>query len=152
MLVSGGMNSHTDLDELTEQIIGCAIEVHRVLGPGLLESVYQQCLLIELAEAHLKVECACRVPIVYKGHKISAHLEMDLVVEDRVVVEIKAVETLHPVYSAQVITYLKLSGCPAGLLINFNAPSLRAGLRRLSRPDVHAARVAARGNPQKEVS
>ena len=133
-----------DLDDLTEKIIGCAIEVHRILGPGLLESVYQQCMLIELAEAKLKVECARRVPIVYKGHQIRAHLEMDLVVEDRVVVELKAVDTLHPVYSAQVITYLKLSGCPAGLLINFNATSVRSGLRRLSRPDVHEARAAAR--------
>jgi GxxExxY protein len=138
------MLTNAELDDLTEKIIGCAIEVHRILGPGLLESVYQQCLLIELAEVKLKVECARRVPIVYKGHQIRAHLEMDLVVEDRVVVELKAVDALHPVYSAQVITYLKLSGCPAGLLINFNATSVRSGLRRLSRPDVHAARSAVR--------
>ena len=95
------MDATADLDDLTETIIGCAIEVHRVLGPGLLESVYQQCLILEMAEAHLKVECARRVPIDYKGHRIAAQLEMDLVVEDRVVVELKAVDTLHPVYSAQ---------------------------------------------------
>jgi GxxExxY protein len=146
------MDTVADLDKLTEKIIGCAIEVHRTMGPGLLESVYRQCLAIELAEAHLNVDCARRVPIVYKGHRISAHLEIDMVVGDRVVVELKAVDALHPVYSAQVITYLKLSGCPAGLLINFNATSVRAGLKRLSRPDVYAARTDARANQKGKTS
>ena len=108
------------LEPLTKRIIGCAIEVHRNLGPGLLESVYQDCLLVELADANLKVESGRPVPLFYKGRRLKDHLKLDLLVEDSVVVELKAVDRMHPVYQAQVITYLKLSGYPAGLLINFN--------------------------------
>jgi GxxExxY protein len=120
-----------DIEALTEKIIGCAIEVHRILGPGLLESVYRECMIIELRREHLRVDCERQIPFEYKGQRIRGALKLGLLVEDCIVVELKAVERLHPVHSAQVITYLKLTGYPAGLLMNFNATTLRAGLRRL---------------------
>jgi GxxExxY protein len=123
------------IDAVTEKIIACAIEVHRVLGPGLLESIYRDCLLIELKRAQLSVESERYVPFEYTGQPIATKLKLDLLVNGCIVVELKAVESLHPVHSAQVITYLKLTGCPAGLLLNFNATTLRAGLKRLDHPD-----------------
>lgn len=123
------------VEALTEKIIGCAIEVHSTLGPGLLEWVYRECLTIELRAHHLHVETERPVPLDYKGERIRSKLILDLLVEDSVVVELKAVESLHPVHQAQVITYLKLTGYQAGLLMNFNATTLRAGLRRLTHPD-----------------
>lgn len=136
MLLVGLMTrNNTEIEWLTEAIIGCAIEVHRVLGPGLLESVYRECLLVELGRHRLNTECGRPVSLDYKGEPIRSKLILDLLVEDCVVVELKAVEALHPVHQAQVITYLKLTGCPAGLLMNFNATTLRAGLRRLTHPD-----------------
>ena len=123
------------IERTVNKIIGCAIEVHRNLGPGLLESVYRECLLIELREASLRVECERRMPLSYKGHKIGSALKLDLLVENCIVVELKSIEQIHPIHLAQVITYLKLSECPVGLLLNFNATSLRAGLRRLEHPD-----------------
>ena len=124
-----------EIESLTNRIIGCAIEVHRTLGPGLLESVYQECLLIELSDAGLKVDSGRRITVEYKGRHIQGILELDLLVESCIIVELKAVERMHPVYLAQVITYLKLTGCPAGLVMNFNTTSLRAGLRRVDHPD-----------------
>jgi GxxExxY protein len=124
-----------DVEELTEKIIGCAIEVHRVLGPGLLESVYRECLIVEMRRQHLCVDSEKQVTLDYKMQRISSGLKVDLLVEGCVVVELKAVERLHPIHLAQVITYLKLTGCPAGLLMNFNTTTLRAGLRRLDHPD-----------------
>ena len=124
-----------DIEPLTERIIGGAIEVHRALGPGLLESVYRECLIIELRSHHLRVEPERPAAIEYRGHRINSELKLDLLVEDFVVVELKAVERIHPVHLAQVITYLKLTGCPAGLLLNFNTTALRSGLRRLNHPD-----------------
>jgi GxxExxY protein len=124
-----------EVEALTGKIIGCAIEVHRILGPGLLESVYRECMIIEMRRAGLRVDSERHVPLDYKGQRISSELKLDLLVEGCVVVELKAVEHLHPIHLAQVITYLKLTGCPAGLLINFNASTLRAGLRRLDHPD-----------------
>jgi GxxExxY protein len=126
------------IDELTEMIIGAAINVHRELGPGLLESIYRDCLQIELGLAGLNVEVERRVSIFYRGHPIRDDLKVDLLVDGRIIVEIKAVDRMHPVYQAQVITYLKLSGCPAGLLFNFNTTSLRSGLKRLDHPDIYA--------------
>ena len=123
------------IDATTEKVIACAIEVHRVLGPGLLESIYRDCLLIELKRVHLSVESERYVPFEYKGQPIATKLKLDLLVNGCIVVELKAVESLHPIHSAQVITYLKLTGCPAGLLLNFNATTLRAGLKRLDHPD-----------------
>ena len=133
-------HEHGNLERLTEKIIGCAIEVHRTLGPGLLESLYQECLVIELAEQRLSFEADRCVNLEYKGRRIRHTLRLDLLVEGVVVVELKSVERLHPVHSAQVITYLKLTGCPAGLLMNFNETSLRAGLKRLHHPDRYVRR------------
>lgn len=133
-------SSEDEVQTLTETIIGCAIEVHRTLGPGLLESVYRECLSIELRASRLHVESERPVPLDYKGERIRSKLILDLLVEDSVVVELKAVENLHPVHLAQVITYLKLTGYQTGLLMNFNATSLRAGLRRLDHPDRYVRR------------
>jgi GxxExxY protein len=126
-----------DLEDLKERVIGCAIAVHRELGPGLLESIYQACLAIELREAGLSVEREIPVPVIYRGQSVGTALKIDLIVEGRLVVEVKAVERIHPVYIAQVITYLKLTGFPAGLLMNFNSTSLRAGLRTAVHPELY---------------
>jgi GxxExxY protein len=133
------------IDELTELVIGCAIAVHRALGPGLLESVYRDCLVIELTLAGFRVSLEHRVPLEYRGQRVRTDLRIDLLVDGRLIVEIKAVDRLHPAHQAQVITYLKLTGCPAGLLLNFNASSLRAGLKRLDHPDIYAEKQAAKG-------
>ena len=109
--------SHADVEPLTNRIIACAIEVHKTLGPGLLESVYQECMVVELQSANLDVESDWRVPIEYKGRRIRSKLRIDLLVGGCIVVELKAAESIHPVHLAQVITYLKLTGCPAGLLM-----------------------------------
>lgn len=130
-----------DLESLTEKIIGCAIEVHRILGPGLLESVYRECMVVEMRQEHLRFESERYVPLEYKGHRIIGGLRLDLLVDGCVVLELKAVERLHPVHLAQVITYLKLTGCPAGLLMNFNATTLRAGLKRLDHPDLYVKKT-----------
>ena len=124
-----------DVEVLTEKIIDCAIEVHRILGPGLLESIYRDCLMIEMRRQGLRVRREQCLPFDYKGERISGALKLDLLVNDCVVVELKAVETLHSIHSAQVITYLKISGYPAGLLMNFNSMTLKAGLKRLHHPD-----------------
>jgi GxxExxY protein len=124
-----------EVEALTEKIIGCAIEVHRTLGPGLLESVYKDCLMIEMRAQGLRVDSDRCLAFDYKGQRISGALKLDLLVNACVVVELKAVERLHPIHSAQVITYLRISGLPAGLLMNFNSITLRAGLKRLDHPD-----------------
>ena len=135
------MRHLTELDDLTSRIIRCAIEVHRVLGPGLLESVYRECLIAELNANGVAIACDRKVPIIYKGLKIHTALEVDLMIEGQVIVELKAVESLHPVHEAQLITYLKLTGCPAGLLMNFNEVLLKKGIRRLDRPDLFYERL-----------
>lgn len=122
------------LNGLTRPIVGAAIEVHRTLGPGLLESIYFQCLQIELASRKVRFMTQRRLPIVYKGVVLDASYRVDLVVEDRVVVEVKSCAALEPVHEAQVLTYLHLTGCPVGLLINFNVPLLKDGVRRLINP------------------
>jgi GxxExxY protein len=129
-----------DVELISNRVIGSAIEVHRTLGPGLLESVYRECLLVELSEASLRAESERAIPITYKGHRVRTNLKLDVPVEDCIVVELKAIEQIHPVHLAQVITYLTLSGCPVGLIMNFNVTSLRAGLRRLDHPDRYSAR------------
>jgi len=116
--------------ELTEQIIGAAIEVHRALGPGLLESAYQSCLAQELALRELPFEKEKPLRVSYKGTRLDCGYRLDFVVAQKVVLEIKAVETIHPVHEAQLLTYLKLTGCRVGLLINFNVPVLVHGIRR----------------------
>ena len=118
------------LNRLTAMIIGAAIEVHRYLGPGLLESAYELCLLYELERLGLRVERQKGLPLVYKEIGLEIGYRIDLLVEGLIVVEIKAVENILPVHEAQVLTYLKLSGCPLGLLLNFNVPLLKDGIRR----------------------
>ena len=135
--------SPEEIEDLTEKIIGCAIEVHRILGPGLLESVYRECMIIEMKREHLRVDSERQIPFDYKGQRISGGLKLDLLVNGCVVVELKAVERLHPIHLAQVITYLKISGCPAGLLMNFNSTTLRAGLRRLYHPDRYVMKLTS---------
>ena len=125
-------------ENLTGQIIGGAIEVHSALGAGLLESVYDDCLADELGQVGLSFVRHHHVPIIYKGRRLSQRLFVDFIVGDVVLVEVKAVDAIAAVHVAQVITYLKLTGCPVGLLINFNVPSLRnGGVRRQYNPDVY---------------
>ena len=121
-------------NDITRQIIDAAIEVHRTLGPGLLESKYVPCLKCELAARRLQFECERLVPLVYKGRPMDTSYRVDLIVEGLVIVEVKSIPTLLNVHQAQVLTYLSLTGCPAGLLINFNVPRLTDGLKRLINP------------------
>jgi GxxExxY protein len=116
--------------DLTDQIIGAAVEVHRALGPGLLETAYHACLAREFTLRELGFHRELPLPVAYKGVSLDCGYRLDFVVEDKVVMELKAVDTLQPVYDAQVLTYLKLTGCRVGLLINFNVPVLRQGIRR----------------------
>ena len=115
----------------TGGILAAAIEVHKALGPGLLESSYMQCLLFELAARKLRYVTQHAIPIVYKGMRLDSSYRVDLIVEDRVVVEVKSVTVLLPVHHAQLLTYMKRTGCPAGLLINFNEARLMDGVKRL---------------------
>src|SRR5579864_4536995 len=119
------------LNEITERIIGAAIAVHRALGPGLLESAYEACLVFELAERGLSVEQQKPLPLVYKGVKVECGYRLDLLVEGAVIVEVKAVDELAPIHDAQLLSYLKISGCRVALLINFNVRVLKDGLRRI---------------------
>ena len=116
---------------LTDQIIGCAIEVHRHLGPGLLESAYEECLCYELSQIGLRFERQVHLPLSYKGIKLECGHKLDLVVEDSIVVELKSIEGLTPLHHAQLLTYLKSSNKRVGLLINFNVPILKNGLKRI---------------------
>ena len=116
--------------ELTHAIIGAAIEVHRTLGPGLLESAYEECLARELSLRGLKLERQKPLPVVYKDVKLECGYRMDLLVEGRVVVELKSIDALAPVHDAIVLTYLRLSGCRIGLLLNFNVAVLKDGIKR----------------------
>ena len=118
-------------DLLTEKIIGAAIQVHRELGPGLLESTYETCLCYELSEINLKFERQKTIPIFYRGIRLDAGYRLDIVVEDQVIVEVKTVSDLLPVHEAQLLSYLKQVGGGRGLLINFNVKLLKQGLRRL---------------------
>ena len=122
-----------ELNKLTEDIIGAAITVHRELGPGLLESAYEACLAFELVDRGLFVEKQKELPVVYRGFQVDCGFRLDLLVEGKVVVELKAVEKLHPIHEAQLLSYLKLSGCKVGLLLNFNVRMLRDGLKRMVR-------------------
>ena len=117
-------------EELTESILGTAIEVHRALGPGLLETVYEACFCHELALRRLAFRRQVQLPVVYKGIRLDCGFRIDVVVEETVVVELKAERQLMPVHDAQILTYLKLSGIKVGLLLNFNVPVLKDGLRR----------------------
>ncbi|MBS1858177.1 MAG: GxxExxY protein [Acidobacteria bacterium] len=118
-------------DELTGRIIAAAIEVHRHLGPGLLEAVYEECLCHELSLMGLRFERQPQIPVTYKGHRLQSGYRADLIVEGEVVVEVKATEGTARVYHAQLLTYLKVSNKPRGLLINFNVPVLKDGVKRI---------------------
>ncbi len=118
------------INEITEAIIGSSIEVHRELGPGLLESAYRQCLCHELTLRGMPFVCERPLPVVYKGLRLDCGYRVDLVVADAVVVELKTVDRLAPVHDAQLLTYLRLGGWKVGLLINFNVGLLRHGIRR----------------------
>ena len=115
--------------DLTERIIGCAIEVHRALGPGLLESAYRRALGIEFAHGNIRFERERKIPLVYRGKPLGDY-KVDLIVEGRVVVEVKSVMHLEPVFEAQVLTYLRITGIRVGLLMNFNKAVLKAGIKR----------------------
>ncbi|MFT4552522.1 MAG: GxxExxY protein [Chlamydiales bacterium] len=120
-----------EIDHLTSDIIGAAIEVHRHLGPGLLESTYEACLSYELRIRGLKVEQQKSMPIIYKDVMLECGYRLDLIVENQVIVEIKSVKELAPVHEAQLLSYLKLRGGGRGLLINFNVKLLKNGIRRM---------------------
>jgi GxxExxY protein len=119
-----------DLNQLTESVIGAAIEVHRTLGPGLLESAYLQCLCHELKLRGIPLEVERPLPVQYKGVLLECGYKIDILVANLVVIELKTVEKLHPVHEAQLITYLRLGGWTVGLLINFNVSVLKDGIRR----------------------
>ncbi len=118
-------------DPLTEKIIGFAIEVHRQLGPGLLESTYEECLCYELGQNGLAFRRQVPLPVMYKTIRLDCGYRIDLLVEERVILELKTVERLIPVHEAQLLTYLKLSGMRTGLLLNFNSATLKDGIRRM---------------------
>jgi GxxExxY protein len=120
-----------ETDRVACAIVDAAFSVHKALGPGLLESVYEVCLAHEISKRGLKVQRQVSLPVVYDQVRLDAGLRLDMLVEDRVIVELKAVETLLPVHKAQVITYLKLSGYRLGMLINFNVPLIRDGIKRI---------------------
>jgi GxxExxY protein len=118
-------------EEITKMILDAAFKVHSALGPGLLESVYETCLVYELKSRGLKVDSQLILPVVYEGIKVDSGLRLDLLVENSVIVEIKAVENILPLYKAQLLTYMKLTNTRIGLLINFNTIHLKNGINRL---------------------
>ncbi len=129
--VKGGLGGPEELNRLTERIIGAAMRVHTALGPGLLESAYEACLAYELTKAGIAVERQRKLPIIYGELKLEEGYRIDLLVENLVVVELKAVEQLRDVHEAQLLSYLRLSTREVGLLINFHVPHLREGIRRV---------------------
>lgn len=118
-------------DSLSKEIIGAAIEVHRHLGPGLLESAYERCLCRELSVRGIAFQQQLPLPVRYKGELLDCGYRLDLVVDRQVIVELKAVDALESIHNAQLLTYLKLSGCRLGLLLNFNVPVLKRGIKRI---------------------
>ena len=120
-----------EVNKITGKILECAYKVHTELGPGLLESAYEECLAYELAKSGLKIEKQKPLPLIYEEVKLEIGYRIDILVENQVVIEIKSVEKLNDVHTAQTLTYLKLSECKVGLLINFNVKSLKQGIKRL---------------------
>jgi len=117
-------------DQLTEKVIGCAIEVHRALGPGLLESAYQQCLAYELGLNEIPFQLECPIPVEYKDVRLDCGYRIDVLVDDLLILELKAVEEVKGIHKAQLLTYMKLAGINTGLLINFNVRRLANGIQR----------------------
>lgn len=124
-------SNNNNLNTFTSQIIGLAIKIHRLMGPGLLESVYSTCLYYELEKAGLIVEREKIVPLYYEGIKLDHAFRLDLLVQEKIIVEVKAVESLIPIHKAQLLSYLKLTRCPLCLLINFNVELLKDGVCRM---------------------
>jgi GxxExxY protein len=122
-----------DVNQLSNKIIGAAIEVHKALGPGLLESAYEECLCQELELRGLHYERQKPLPVVYKGRKLDCLYRLDVVVENVIVLELKSCERMEPIYEAQLLTYLKLSGLHLGLILNFNVSMMRDGIKRIVR-------------------
>lgn len=120
------------LSELTHEIIGAAMEVHKIVGPGLLESTYERCLAYELEQRRLDVERQVPLPMTYKDLKLDCSYRLDMVVAGKVILELKSVDQLAPIHEAQLLTYLRLAGLPVGLLINFNVPLLKEGIKRMA--------------------
>ena len=118
-------------NEISNRVIGCAISIHSALGPGLLESAYAECLHFELLQAGLKVEKQKPLPLIYRDVKLDCGYRVDLLIENKVIVEVKSVDGLNDIHLAQILTYLKLSGCKLGLLINFNVLRLKEGIKRV---------------------
>ena len=125
------MTEKEKLNQITEAVIGAAVDIHRTLGPGLLESAYEACLAFELAEHGLKIEQQKPLPVVYRGVKLDCGYRLDILVEEAVIVEVKSIDRLAPIHKAQLLSYLKLSGCKVGLLINFNVKVLKDGVVRM---------------------
>lgn len=119
-----------NFDELSNKVLGCAIEVHRELGPGLLESAYEQCLAYELSQAKISFKLQMDLPLQYKQMKLDCGYRLDLLVDDRLLLELKSVDQLLKIHEAQLLTYMKLAKVKIGLLINFNVPILRNGIKR----------------------
>jgi len=117
-------------NQITEKIIGCAIEVHKQLGPGLLESAYEECLVYELKQAGLNTERQVAVPVIYKNIKLDCGYRIDVLVENKIIIELKTVDSFAPVHEAQILTYMKFAHKELGLLINFNVTLLKNGIKR----------------------
>ncbi len=128
---SGEDSDQAQINKITETIIGAAINVHKALGPGLLESAYEACLAFEIADHGLDVIQQKPLPVIYRNVHLDCAYRLDLLVANRVIVEIKSVDTIQPIHKAQLLSYLKLSGCKVGLLINFNVQLLKDGIVRL---------------------
>jgi len=124
------MGVSAEINAITRTIVGCAIAVHAALGPGLLESAYHFCMIEELRYAGLQVETRVKVPVVYRGKRLDCGYQLDLLVNGLVVLELKAVSAILPIHEAQLLTYMKLTGKPIGLLLNFNVPLMKSGIVR----------------------
>jgi GxxExxY protein len=135
---------------VSRQVIGCAMKVHRAIGPGLFESVYQQCLVHELADAGLAFKTQVPLRLTYGAVQLACVFRADLIVEDQLLVELKTVDQFHPVHDAQVLTYLRLSGVRQGLLINFNAKLLKDGIKSflMGQPDIDTSEAAEQERPR----
>lgn len=119
-----------EFDKLSNQVIGCAIEVHRTLGPGLLESTYEQCLAYELGHARIRFQLQQALPVHYKGLRLDCGYRVDVLVEDALILELKSVDSIQGIHEAQLLTYMKLANIRTGLLINFNVQQLKTGIKR----------------------
>jgi len=120
-----------EFDDLSHRVIGCALEVHKALGPGLLESAYEQCLAYEMSQAEIRFDIQHALPVEYKGINLDCGYRLDFLIEKQIVLELKSVESLLPIHEAQLLTYMKLAKISIGLLINFNARMLKDGIKRM---------------------